>query len=142
MEVYHSRLHSGMFMPEKIYKPIRKTIESAIPDELDEDHKSSLRDRLRYGNQYPFRKRLELIFDDVLAEFEETVGKSITETMGRSINTSLTVVLALLALIFLGAEATQNFAIVMLVGVLAGTFSSICRSAPLLIPLARWFRKA
>ena len=73
--------------------------------------------------------------------FEETVGKSITETMGRSINTSLTVVLALLALIFLGAEATQNFAIVMLVGVIAGTFSSICRSAPLLIPLARWFAK-
>jgi len=73
--------------------------------------------------------------------FEDTIGKSISETMTRSINTGLTVVLALLALIFVGAEATRDFALVMLVGVLAGTFSSICRSAPLLIPLAHWFAK-
>ncbi len=73
--------------------------------------------------------------------FEDTIGKSISETMTRSINTSLTVVLALLALLYFGAEATRNFALVMLVGVVAGTFSSICRSAPLLIPLANWFAK-
>lgn len=73
--------------------------------------------------------------------FEDTIGKSISETMTRSINTSLTVVLALIALIYFGAEATRDFALVMLVGVVAGTFSSICRSAPLLIPLARWFAK-
>jgi preprotein translocase subunit SecF len=73
--------------------------------------------------------------------FEETIGKSISETVTRSINTAATVALALLALIFLGAPATQTFAIVMLVGVVAGTFSSICRSAPLLIPLAKWFSK-
>lgn len=73
--------------------------------------------------------------------FEMTVGKSIDETIARSINTALTVALALLALIFLGAPATRNFALVMLVGVLAGTFSSICRSAPLLIPIAKRFAK-
>jgi len=73
--------------------------------------------------------------------FEETVGRSIDETMGRSINTSLTVALALLAIILFGAEATQNFALVMLVGVVIGTFSSITRSAPLLIPIAKWFEK-
>lgn len=73
--------------------------------------------------------------------FEVTVGRSIDETLGRSINTSVTVALALLAIIFFGAEATQNFALVMLVGVLIGTFSSICRSAPLLIPLAKRFEK-
>lgn len=73
--------------------------------------------------------------------FEDTIGKSINETMRRSINTALTVALALLALIYLGAPATQNFALVMLVGVVAGTFSSICRSAPLLIPIANWFNK-
>ncbi len=73
--------------------------------------------------------------------FETTVGKSIDETMGRSINTSLTVAFALLAIIFFGAEATRNFALVMLVGVVIGTFSSICRSAPLLIPIAKMFEK-
>ncbi len=73
--------------------------------------------------------------------FEDTIGKSINETMTRSINTALTVVLALLALIYFGAPATRDFALVMLVGVIAGTFSSICRSAPLLIPIANWFVK-
>lgn len=73
--------------------------------------------------------------------FELTIGKSIDETMTRSINTGTTVVLALLALIFLGAPATRDFALVMLVGVAIGTFSSIARSAPLLIPLANWFAK-
>lgn len=73
--------------------------------------------------------------------FEVTVGKSITETLGRSINTALTVVIALLSLIFLGGEATRNFALVMVVGVVAGTFSSICRSAPLLIPIAEYLHR-
>jgi len=73
--------------------------------------------------------------------FEVTIGKSITETLTRSINTGLTVALALVALIVFGPAATVNFALVMLVGVLAGTFSSICRSAPLLIPLAQRFAK-
>ncbi len=73
--------------------------------------------------------------------FEDTIGKSIDETMTRSINTSLTVVLALIALIFFGAEATRDFALVMLVGVVVGTFSSIVRSEPRHIPLANWVKK-
>lgn len=73
--------------------------------------------------------------------FETTVGKSISETMTRSINTSLTVVLALGALVLLGAAATRTFALVMLVGVIAGTYSSILLAAPFLIPLARYFVK-
>lgn len=73
--------------------------------------------------------------------FEDTIGKSINETMTRSINTALTVALALVVLIFLGAPATRNFALVMLVGIVIGTFSSIARSAPLLIPIAKWFAK-
>lgn len=78
---------------------------------------------------------------NVEEEFEVTVGRSIDETIGRSINTSLTVVLALLAIMIFGAEVTRDFALVMLVGVVVGTFSSICRSAPLLVPLAKMFSK-
>ena len=73
--------------------------------------------------------------------FEETIGKSINETMTRSINTALTVALALLVLILIGAPATRNFALVMLVGIVMGTFSSIARSAPLLIPISNWLNK-
>ncbi|MGH7174794.1 MAG: protein translocase subunit SecF [Minisyncoccia bacterium] len=79
--------------------------------------------------------------ENIKEPFETTIGKSIDETMTRSINTGLTVVLALAALIWLGAPVTRDFALVMLVGVAAGTFSSIARSAPLLIPLARWIGK-
>ena len=70
--------------------------------------------------------------------FEQTIGKSITETLGRPINTSLTVALALLAIIIFGSVSVRTFALVMLVGVVIGTFSSIVRSAPLLIPVAAW----
>jgi preprotein translocase subunit SecF len=73
--------------------------------------------------------------------FDQLVGKSITETLGRSINTSLTVILALLALAFFGPAATVNFALVLLVGVIAGTYSSILLAAPLLVPLAKKFAK-
>lgn len=79
--------------------------------------------------------------NNVVQPFPEAVGQAITETIGRSINTSLTVVLVLLALIFIGSEVTRNFALVLLVGVVIGTFSSICRSAPLLIPMANWFNQ-
>lgn len=70
--------------------------------------------------------------------FETTVGKSVSQTFGRSINTSLTIFLVLIALYFLGGETTRNFAFVLLVGVIAGTYSSIFLASPLLITLERW----
>lgn len=73
--------------------------------------------------------------------FDATVGKSIDETMTRSINTSLTVILALGALVLFGASETRDFALVTLVGVIAGAYSSILLAAPLLIPLANRFAK-
>ncbi|MDB5265291.1 MAG: Protein-export rane protein SecF [Parcubacteria group bacterium] len=78
---------------------------------------------------------------NIKESFDVTVGKSVTQTLGRSINTSLTVVLALLALAFIGSPATQYFSYVLLVGVIAGTYSSILLAAPLLVPLANKFSK-
>ncbi len=78
---------------------------------------------------------------NVKESYEETVGKSIMETLTRSINTSLTVVLALLAIVFVGSPATLNFTVVLLAGVIAGTYSSILIAAPLLVPLAKRFAK-
>jgi preprotein translocase subunit SecF len=73
--------------------------------------------------------------------FETTVGKSVSQTFGRSINTSLTIFLVLVALYFIGGEATRNFAFVLLVGVVAGTYSSIFLASPLLISLEKLARK-
>jgi preprotein translocase subunit SecF len=55
--------------------------------------------------------------------------------MGRSINTSLTIFIALASLYFLGGESTRDFAFVLLVGVIAGTYSSIFVASPLLVTL-------
>lgn len=70
-------------------------------------------------------------------EFEMTVGKSVNQTFVRSMNTSVTTALALLAIFFFGAEATQNFALALLAGVAAGTYSSIFLAAPLLVTLEK-----
>ncbi len=69
--------------------------------------------------------------------FEETVGASVTQTFGRSINTSLTIFLALIALYFIGGASTKDFAFVLLIGVIAGTYSSIFVASPLLVTLEK-----
>ncbi len=74
------------------------------------------------------------------ATFEETVGAGVMQTMGRSINTSLTTLLVLGALFFIGSEATRNFTLVLAVGVIAGTYSSIFLASPLLVAIAEWKR--
>jgi preprotein translocase subunit SecF len=66
-------------------------------------------------------------------DFELTIGKSLNQTYVRSVNTSLTTMFVLLTLFVIGAAATQYFALTLLVGVLAGTYSSIFLATPLLV---------
>lgn len=74
-------------------------------------------------------------------EFDVTVGHSVEQTFVRSINTSMTVLLVILALYFLGGETTKNFALVLAVGILMGTYSSIFLASPLLVAIAEWQEK-
>lgn len=71
-------------------------------------------------------------------EFDVTVGHSVEQTFVRSINTSLTVLLVILALFFLGGETTKYFALVLAVGILVGTYSSIFLASPLLVAIQEW----
>lgn len=64
--------------------------------------------------------------------FSEVVNYSLTETIGRSVNTSITVILTLLALLLFGGETTQWFIAALLIGIATGTYSSIFTAAPLL----------
>jgi len=73
--------------------------------------------------------------------FEETVGKSITQTLGRSINTSLTIFITLIFLYFLGSSATHDFALLLIIGVIAGTYSSIFLASPLLVTFYKLQKK-
>lgn len=65
--------------------------------------------------------------------FEETVGRSLDQVYTRSIATSSTVIIALLALVFFGPSSTRIFAIMLTAGMFFGTYSSIFLASPLLV---------
>ncbi|PIC83903.1 protein translocase subunit SecDF [Sporosarcina sp. P1] len=70
-------------------------------------------------------------------ELATIVNKSLRQTLGRSVNTVLTVVFVVVALMALGAESIRPFSIALLIGLLAGTYSSIFISAQLWFDLKR-----
>jgi preprotein translocase subunit SecF len=72
-------------------------------------------------------------------EFEETVNKSVNQTLIRSINTSMTVLIVLLALYFFGGETLKYFSLALLVGIITGTYSSIFIASPLLV---EWHKRS
>lgn len=72
------------------------------------------------------------------APYETIVGSAVMETMARSINTSVTTAVTLVALYFIGGDVTKTFALVLLAGVLAGAYSSICIASPLVVAYAKW----
>lgn len=67
------------------------------------------------------------------SSFEATVNSSLLQTLGRSLNTSLTAVFVLIALFLFGGESIKNFVLALLVGIISGTYSSIFNAAPLLV---------
>ncbi len=70
--------------------------------------------------------------------FEEIVGESISQTFTRSINTSLTTLLALIVLYFVGGPSTEHFALALIIGIAAGTYSSVFIGSPLLVTIQKW----
>ena len=66
-------------------------------------------------------------------KFEEVVNKSLNETLHRSINTSVTVLLVLLAIAIFGGDSIRFFSIALLVGIFFGTYSSIFVASALLV---------
>jgi preprotein translocase subunit SecF len=73
--------------------------------------------------------------------FGAIVNHSILQTIGRSINTSLTVVVTLTALLLLGPATIRTFALALLLGVVSGTYSSIFNASQLLVLWYEWDTK-
>ena len=69
----------------------------------------------------------------VSPDFEVVVNNSLVESLGRSLNTSLTTLFVVLALLFFVGATIQNFAVVLLVGIMAGTYSSLFIAPHLLV---------
>ena len=80
-----------------------------------------------------FDRIRENLIRGVSGDFETVVNRSLVETLSRSLNTSLTTLFVVLALLLFVGASIQNFAVVLLIGVVAGTFSSICIAPNLLI---------
>lgn len=71
-------------------------------------------------------------------DFAETVNRSLNETIVRSVNTSLTVMLVLLSIYILGGASLQYFALALLIGIGIGTYSSIFVASPILVLWHEW----
>ena len=63
------------------------------------------------------------------------VNGALNSTLSRTFNTSITIVVVLLAILFFGGESIQGFAFALLVGVVVGTYSSLCIAAPVYVDL-------
>jgi preprotein translocase subunit SecF len=70
--------------------------------------------------------------------FSNVVNASILQTLSRSLNTSLTVILVLIGLLLFGGQSTRWFIVALLIGVISGTYSSIFNAAPLLVLWQEW----
>ena len=93
-----------------------------------------------------FDRIRETIHNDPYIPFEEAVNASMTETLARSINTSFVVVLTVVSMLLIGGVTIRNFLLVLLVGIVAGTYSSICVAAQLLVAwengdIGKFFRR-
>lgn len=74
-------------------------------------------------------------------DFDTIVGESINQTFVRSINTSLTTLLAILVLYIVGPVSTQHFALALLIGITTGTYSSVFIGSPLLVTVWKYKMK-
>lgn len=84
------------------------------------------------------RTRENLIRSSAKEKFPEIVNRSLNETLVRSINTSLTAIVALLAIYFFGGASIKYFALALIVGITFGTYSSIFIASALLVTTYNW----
>jgi preprotein translocase subunit SecF len=88
-----------------------------------------------------FDRVRENLKNEVGDTFASTVNHSIMQTLARSFNTSVTVVFVLLAVLLFGGASLRWFTVALLVGIIAGTYSSIFTASPLLVVWQEWSDK-
>lgn len=88
-----------------------------------------------------FDRVRENLKNNVGENFAATVNHSIMQTLARSLNTSVTVVFVLLAVLLFGGASLRWFTVALLIGIIAGTYSSIFTASPLLVVWQEWSEK-
>jgi len=90
-------------------------------------------DRVRENLRKKLMEKKSTVNDLKGDNFKKIVGQSLNETLKRSFLTSLTTVVVLGCLYFIGGETTKEFSLVLIIGMIAGTYSSIFFASPLLV---------
>lgn len=88
-----------------------------------------------------FDRTRENLSKHYTADFEQVVNDSVNQTMSRSINTSVSTLLVLVALFVLGGESIKYFVLALIVGITIGTYSSIFVASPLIVDWHRFDQK-
>jgi len=76
-----------------------------------------------------------------MGQFEETVNISLTQTLGRSLSTVITVLFVLISIYFFGGETLKYFSLALIIGITSGAYSSIFIASPLLVSWYKWSAK-
>lgn len=88
-----------------------------------------------------FDRVRENLFKYKKESFEHVVNVSVNQTLRRSINTSITTLLVLLAIFLFGGETIKYFVLALIIGVLSGTYSSIFLASPILVTFEEMSKK-
>ena len=84
---------------------------------------------------------LKAPYQNLVGGYEDVVNISLNQTLTRQINTALTTLFVLTAIFFLGGETLKYFALALILGIIAGTYSSIFLASPILVSWLRWRKK-
>lgn len=125
-----------IFIPAGIFTALGKEVDSLFVVAILSVMGLSVHDTIVVFDR--IRENIKLKISD---NFEETVGKSLSQTFTRSINTSLTIVLVLLSLFLFGPESTKDFSLLLLIGIIVGTYSSVFIASPLLVSVEKYQKR-
>jgi len=85
-----------------------------------------------------FDRVRENLKNEVGENFASTINHSIMQTLARSLNTSITVIFVLLAVLLFGGASLRWFTVALMIGIISGTYSSIFTAAPFLVVWQEW----
>lgn len=87
LEALHRRLFDGRYMDEAEYEKAIESVRAAIPSALGKDHRQALQSRLRYGNEYSFRRRLKELAEGLPIELRRILHPDLVKYLERAIET-------------------------------------------------------
>lgn len=73
MEVFSRATTSSEYMPKKDYEKVINAMNGAIPEEVASDHRMSLKNKIEYGNEFAFHKRIKLLLEMLSEKGREIV---------------------------------------------------------------------